>query len=507
MEGPSGDAKGLLEAGSQRLDARLGEAARGAGEVTIGLARAGRASAYRVVSWASARAVAPNSVTAISLLLALCSAAWLSGGTAADNLRGLAAIGGWLAARVSARHLQAFVAQRQPRRAEAADERPGGSDWLILPAYNWSAGVPVPRAAAPTMPRFGERSYDWLFGVSTVAAECAIYGGMAAGGIAAGWSGTWPLAISTVVFVSVASIARTCAQAVAGPGGAGQAGPAAWLWNGIGALLAPPVGVRVLLAALIMVRYGPRLALVVVCVLEVISLSRTVATMATRRPVRAPHPGRTPADALRAVTSGQNVLLACRDDGPLARWAGRLVAGNLTPMPPALAGLVAVVLLVALGIKNLPGVIALTPVLVLLLAAPGAGHPHDGRLDWLVPVLICLGQYCYLAAFGLARGVPGPAVFATCSMTAVWYAGLAAAPPRNAGARTKVLTSRQARVRQIVLRPADGIGGEARICVVCLTAALGVATFGYLGLAAYLAALMCRKAVVGYLIGEEDQRP
>ena len=152
MEGPSGDAKGLLEAGSQRLDARLGEAARGAGEVTIGLARAGRASAYRVVSWASARAVAPNSVTAISLLLALCSAAWLSGGTAADNLRGLAAIGGWLAARVSARHLQAFVAQRQPRRAEAADERPGGSDWLILPAYNWSAGVPVPRAAAPTTP-------------------------------------------------------------------------------------------------------------------------------------------------------------------------------------------------------------------------------------------------------------------------------------------------------------------------------------------------------------------
>jgi hypothetical protein len=227
--------------------------------------------------------------------------------------------------------------------------------------------------------------------------------------------------------------------------------------------------------------------------------------MATSRPVR-PDAGRAPADALRAATSGQDVVLACRDDGPLARWAGRLVAGNLAPLPPALAGLVAVVLLVALGIKNLPGVIALTPMVVLLLSAAGAGHPHDGRFDWLVPVLICLGQYCYLAALGPARGVTGPAVFATCSMTAVWYAGLAAVPPRNAGTRTKVLTSRQARVRQIVLRPADGMGWEARVCLSCLTAMLGVATFGYLGLAAYLAALMGRKVVVGYLIGEEDQR-
>ena len=38
------------------------------------------------------------------------------------------------------------------------------------------------------------------------------------------------------------------------------------------------------------------------------------------------------------------------------------------------------------------------------------------------------------------------------------------------------------------------------------TEVLGVATFGYLGLAAYLAALLGRKVVVGYLIGEEGQR-
>ena len=172
--------------------------------------------------------------------------------------------------------------------------------------------------------------------------------------------------------------------------------------------------------------------------------------------------------ALAAAAAGQDVVLACRDDGALARWTGRWLLGNLMPLPPAVAGLTAILLLTWVGIGSLPGVVALTPVVVLLLAAPGASHPHDGRFDWLVPALLCLGQYSFLAAFGLAREVPGPVIFAACAITSVWYAGLVASStirslqprpaerPATATARqpqpepAPVLASRKQRIKQII---------------------------------------------------------
>src|SRR5262249_36768416 len=72
-------------------------------------------------------------------------------------------------------------------------------------------------------------------------------------------------------------------------------------------------------------------------------------------------------------------VLALRDDGAAARWAGRLVQGNLIPLPPALAGLIATAMLAALGLRDLPGFIAMTPPVVMMLAAPGSSHPHDGN--------------------------------------------------------------------------------------------------------------------------------
>ena len=40
------------------------------------------------------------------------------------------------------------------------------------------------------------------------------------------------------------------------------------------------------------------------------------------------------------------------------------------------------------------------PAIVMLLAAPGSAHPHTGRFDWLVPVLLLGAQFLYLAAVG-----------------------------------------------------------------------------------------------------------
>ncbi len=115
------------------------------------------------------------------------------------------------------------------------------------------------------------------------------------------------------------------------------------------------------------------------------------------------------------------MILALRDDGAAARWAGRLVQGNLIPLPPALAGLVATAMLAALGLRHLPAFIALTPPVVMMLAAPGSSHPHDSRFDWLVPVLLAAAQYVYMGSLGFSLALPGPIVFSLCAILAIWY--------------------------------------------------------------------------------------
>ena len=179
-------------------------------------------------------------------------------------------------------------------------------------------------------------------------------------------------------------------------------------------------------------------------------------------------------------------VLALRDDGAAALWAGRLVQGNLIPLPPALAGLIATAMLAALGLRDLHGFIAVTPPIVMMLAAPGSSHPHDGRFDWLVPALLALAQYVYLGALGFAVSVPGPVIFSACALTAMWYASLAA------GGRAR--------------GAAAGVGWEVRLFLTGLAVTFGLGVFGYLGLAAYLGVLLIRQAAIRYLTRTEDDR-
>jgi len=181
----------------------------------------------------------------------------------------------------------------------------------------------------------------------------------------------------------------------------------------------------------------------------------------------------------------RGVVLACRDDGPMARWAGRLVQGNLIPLPPAFAGLFATAMLATLGLRSLSALVALTPPVVMMLASPGSSHSHRGRFDWLVPALLVAAQFTYFAPLGFALAVPGPVIFSACALTAVWYASVIAGAPRMA---------------------AVGIGWEGRMFVIGLTATFGIATFGYVGLAAYLGALVGRTVVSGYLRSREGVR-
>jgi len=149
-------------------------------------------------------------------------------------------------------------------------------------------------------------------------------------------------------------------------------------------------------------------------------------------------------------------------------------------------------MLAVLGLRNLPGAIALTPLVVMLLAAPGSSHRHDGRLDWLVPAVLQAGQYIYIAALGFASGVPGPVIFALCAMIAIRSADLAYQTENGQP--------------QAAATAGAGMGWEGRMLAAGLGAILGIATFAYLALAAYLGALICRKILASCLMPAREDR-
>lgn len=185
------------------------------------------------------------------------------------------------------------------------------------------------------------------------------------------------------------------------------------------------------------------------------------------------------------LPAGLAVIVRCRDDGVISRWVGGLVRGQLTPLPPALVALTAVALLAHLGLRDLPGFLTLAPPLMMLVAAPGASHWHDGRVDWLVPAVLQGAQYIYITALGFASGVPAAVTFLLVAAVAVRYADLSSpGSPATTPAGTAP-------------RP-EWLGWEGRMLVCGLGAAMGVAMFAYLALAAYLAFLLGSKVVTGY---------
>ncbi|MGH3276392.1 MAG: DUF5941 domain-containing protein [Streptosporangiaceae bacterium] len=247
-------------------------------------------------------------------------------------------------------------------------------------------------------------------------------------------------------------------------------------------------------------------------------------------------------------------VLRNRDDGTLSRWFGQLVRGQLMPLPPALLALVGVAMLARLGLRDLPGLLILAPAIVMLVAAPGASHRHDGRFDWLVPVVLQAAQYVYIAALGFAAGVPAPITFALCATIALHYADLGslgspvlravrrAGSPRVTRQRAvsaRRLSARPARPRRSFQRllgehrsgrerpgreqaggeqPRDRqragqrqataelgtwMGWEGRMIVVGLGAAMGVAMFAYLALAGYLGWLIWGKIGATYFRHQE----
>ena len=223
--------------------------------------------------------------------------------------------------------------------------------------------------------------------------------------------------------------------------------------------------------------YGTRMSLLVLTWWGAVALAWTIAGPR-------PESRRSPAaDGAGSPSRARPDIAAARDDGPLARFAGEVVRGQLVPLPPAVAGLTATVLLATLGLRDLAGLVLLTPVAAMLLAAPGSAHPHDGPLDWLTPLVIQAGEYVYLAALGFAKGVPGPLVFALTGLVALRHLD----------------TAYRARRRMPAGDPRGGIGWEGRMLAAGVGVMLSVGPLTYLALTVYLLWILSSGSLASWL--------
>ena len=177
-------------------------------------------------------------------------------------------------------------------------------------------------------------------------------------------------------------------------------------------------------------------------------------------------------------------LAAYRGDGAVSRWLGGLVQGRLPPLPPVLVGLLVTCVLAALGLGNLPGILVLTPVEAMLLASLGACHPHDGRLDWLVPALLQTGECIFLAALGFSRHVPAAVVFALLAAVTMRHVDLAY----------------RARSGHGIAADRFGLGWDGRMLLAGVAAVAGIAPLAYAVLAGYLWLLFCWDFLSGWLL-------
>jgi len=408
----------------------------------------GAGAIRRVFEWAQSRALRPSSVSGISVALSLCAAVWFTAGSRTGNFWAALALAGSYVAMLGARTLATGPGRSWRARGVASVE----------PAHRALAG--------------------WLAALGWSVSESAVLAGMAIGAITDRWSGMWILAIAVLSMVAIRDLMTACAWP-AGHDGTDQS----LLRRAVAEALRMPPGGRVLLIAAAAPIWGTRAVLLALLDWTIIAVGFGLASMqgprrerpavaaagsapqaaqlglavllpaadgaaglpldpaavdalevpgddAEPEPEPAPPDQPFPAGASRQpgpqaqLAAWQDRLVMLRDDGMLARNLGALVRGNLLPLPPAILGLAATGVLAYLGLRSVPGILILSPCLIMLLAAPGSGNRHAGRLDWLVPAVLLGWQCLYLTIAGQAQGVPAPATFALCAALAVRYADL-----------------------------------------------------------------------------------
>ena len=320
---------------------------------------------------------------------------------------------------------------------------------------------------------------DWGLTACALLAELFVYAGMAAGvglrtvssapsgpvgqalrgtfvaGLGGvGSTGVWRLAVIAVMLAVLVPMVDICLHGPAAADSAAAAGAR---------VFGPPGDLRLPVAVAVVLLAGVRAGFLAVLVLAVAALGATV--------IEAIKPGWRPIE-----------VRGYRGDGRISVWIGRFVDGRIPPWAPLVVGLLVTGSLTALGLRNLSGILVLTPVEAMLLASFGSWHPHGGRVDWLIPPLIQAAEYVFLAEAGFTAHLWPPMTFALVAAAGFRHLDLAY---RARGGLASGIDRR-------------GLGWEGRMIVVGIAAATGGLIVVYPALTLYLWWLNLRDWMVGW---------
>jgi len=383
-----------------------------------------------VVRLAIACRIPPVAMAKISLGFAVIAAGWLSLGSARADWIALAAV------------IAVFVAVFVGR-VLGGDSPAPVVDWgltacgLLSELFVYAgmaAGVSLKKVSAAPAGPLGQ----------------TLRGTFVAGLGGVGTAGVWRLAVIAVIVAALVPMVDICLH---GPSEGGRQPR----------VFGPSGDIRLPLTVAVVLLGGVRAGFVLVLVLGV----ATVGAMA----IESLRPGWKPAE-----------VRGYRGDGRISVWIGGWVRGRIPPIAPVLVGLLVTGVLVALGLRNLPGILLLTPVEAMLLAAFGSWHPHGSRGDWLVPPLIQAAEYVFIAEAGFALKLWPPLTFALVAAAGFRHLDLAY------------------RVRCGLASGIDrrGLGWEGRMIVVGVAAAAGGLIVVYPALTVYLWWLNARDWIVGW---------
>jgi hypothetical protein len=406
-------------------------------------------AARDMARWAAWRRLTPAALYGISLGLGLVAAVWFAELDVRAKLLAIPALAG------------SFLFARTGSLVAATSR-----DGRISPLVGWLATAcglltePALYAALAVSSRLGQSDgLDGTFGGALRNTFVATWGG-------AGETGVWRLATAALLLLGVRKLAGLGYERTAGA--PGDLFPRSVLRT-LEQAITFPAGERYAVIVLTSVLFGPRLTFLILLGWGVLGAGYLLAGQIARS-ARAAGVARSRRPDDDEDEDEDNGLAAYRGDGVLAHWAGALVDGRLPPLPPVLVGLLVTGMLAALGLGNLPGILVLTPIEAMMLAALGSRHPHDGRLDWLAPALLLAGEGVFLGALGLARQVTPWVVFALLAAVLVRHVDLACRARAGRGLEADVL----------------GLGWEGRMLLAGVAATAGLVPFAYAALAGYL---------------------
>jgi hypothetical protein len=417
-------------------------------------------AARDMARWAAWRTLTPAALYGISLGLGLIAAVWFAELAVRAKLLAIAALA---ASFLFARTGSLLAATSRDGRVRPVVAWLGAACGLLTELAVYAALAVSSGLSPGTGSQAGVAGLDGTFGAALRNTFVASWGG-------AGTNGVWRLAIAAMLVLAVRRMAEL-----------GYQHTARAPWNlftrprlrTLEQAVTLPAGERFAVIVVTAVFFGPRLTFVVLLSWGVVAAGYILAGQMAR----------SAGPASPAEGGPANGLAAYRGDGVVSRWIGGLVQGRLPPLPPVLVGLFVTCVLAALGLENLPGILVLTPVEAMMLAALGARHPHDGRLDWLVPALLMAGEYVFLAALGLSHHV------------AVWlvFTLLAAVVMRH------IDLAFRARVGRGIPADVFGLGWEGRMLLAGLAAVVGIVPFAYVVLSGYLWVLFIWDFLTGWL--------